>query len=240
MDAQRRRALQLAWWRHRRTVLAVPVALLAWVVLRSLVPGEATVLVPVVTHDLAAGAVLGADDVRPVAWPAGTEPGGLVPATTGRVLAGAMRAGEPVTDARLVGRSLLLGQPGGSVAVAVRLADAAGAALVRPGDRVDVLAARADGESAAASADPVASAALVLNVPAAQSDSAAEGGGVLGLTRASGASAAEGASAVLLLAVDRATAARLAAAQADQLLSVALLPPAIIATTLGGAPSPAP
>jgi hypothetical protein len=50
-----------------------------------------------------------------------------------------------LTDVRVTGRGLLRGQPPGTVAVAVRLADPAGAGLAQPGDRVDVLASRQPG-----------------------------------------------------------------------------------------------
>jgi Flp pilus assembly protein CpaB len=51
-----------------------------------------------------------------------------------------VRAGEPLTDARLVTSSLLDGYPG-LVAVPVRIGDAGAVRLLRVGDRVDVLAA---------------------------------------------------------------------------------------------------
>jgi pilus assembly protein CpaB len=58
----------------------------------------------------------------------------------GRTAAGAVRRGETLTDARIVGPGLTAGlRPGESAAVPVRLADPDAAALIRPGDRVDVL-----------------------------------------------------------------------------------------------------
>ena len=76
----------------------------------------------------------------------------------GRVLAGAVRAAEPLTDARLVGPGLTALLPAGQVAAPVRLADLAVAALVRTGDRVDVLAT----PPGSPTADVVAAAAVVL------------------------------------------------------------------------------
>ena len=58
-----------------------------------------------------------------------------------------VRAGEPVTDVRLVGAGLTALLPDGQVAAPVRLADLAVAALVRTGDRVDVLATAPDAGS---------------------------------------------------------------------------------------------
>ena len=56
------------------------------------------------------------------------------------MLAGPVRAGEPLTDVRLVGASLAAAYPG-AVAVPVRLPDAGMAALLRVGDRIDLVAA---------------------------------------------------------------------------------------------------
>ena len=103
--------------------------------------------VAVSARDLPAGTVLTADDVTVAefavpATPAGTvgDAGQLVH----RVLAGSVRAGEPITDARLVGPGLTALLPEGQVAAPVRLADLAVAALVRTGDRIDVLATPPD------------------------------------------------------------------------------------------------
>ena len=119
----------------------------------------------------------------------------------GRVLAGGVRAGEPLTDARLVGPGLTALLPEGQVAAPVRLADLAVAALVRTGDRVDVLATAPD----AAAAEVVAAGALVLRRRPAAADDPGAG--------------------LLLLAVDAATAARLAAAATTATLTVSLPPP---------------
>jgi Flp pilus assembly protein CpaB len=156
--------------------------------------------VAVAATELAAGTVLAADDVRTASFPeslvpAGAGAGGRV---TGRVLAGAVRAGEPITDARLVGPGLTAHLPPDQVAAPVRLADLAVAALARAGDRVDVLAALPDG----APAETVADGALLLAVPGGDTESG-----------------------LLLLAVDRVTAARLAAAATTATLTVTLVPP---------------
>ncbi len=132
-------------------------------------PG-ADVLVAV--RDLPAGTPLADGDVVPGRLPEGVVPdGALRPGEplVGRLLAGPVRRGEALTDVRLLGPGLLAGvDPGGRaslVAVPVRLADAASAALLRPGDRVDVLAA-ATSPDAPPSAAVVAAAAPVLAVPA--------------------------------------------------------------------------
>jgi Flp pilus assembly protein CpaB len=245
-----RRGLRLAWWRHRRGLLILGALLGAAACFRIAAPGgPRLVAVPVAAHDLAAGAVLGSGDVRSARWPAGSAPAGLLADPLGHTLAGPVRAGEPLTDARMLGPSLLAGQPDGTVAVTVRLSDA-GTGLVHAGDRVDVLAATSSsgtswdaadlaadpaasapvggGYSSSSSASRVATSALVLWV-GSQADSAAgsgagsEGGSGGGLGLLGSGDDPGGSAPALVLAVDRWTASRLAAAQAQHLLSVTLL-----------------
>ena len=161
---------------------------------------SSTVPVAVTARDLPAGTVLAAADLSVVRYPSRAAPSGVVGAPEEllhRVLAGGMRAREPITDARLVGPGVTASLPPGQVAAPVRLADLAVTALVRTGDRVDVLATATD----APSAEVVAERALVV---------AASGTGD------------EGGAGLLLLAVDDATAARLAAAGTTATLTVTL------------------
>lgn len=93
------------------------------------------------THDLAPGSTLTPADVVQRRIPADLLPSGAittVQAAAGHVLGGALRAGEPITDVRLID-SGLAGSPPGSSAVSVRLADPAVADLLHPGVRVDVI-----------------------------------------------------------------------------------------------------
>ncbi|MET0763466.1 MAG: Flp pilus assembly protein CpaB [Blastococcus sp.] len=164
---------------------------------------EPPISVPVVVAgaDLPAGTVLSGTQLAIALLPADVVPAGVEPGPAellGRVLAGAVRAGEPLTDARLVGPGLTALLPVGQVAAPVRLADLAVAGLVRTGDRVDVLAAPPD----AAQAEVVAAGALVLAAPGPVQAGPAAG--------------------LLLLAVDSATAARLAAAATTDTLTVSL------------------
>jgi Flp pilus assembly protein CpaB len=171
--------------------------------------GPPTVRVIVAGSDLQAGSVLTQADLQVARWPADLAPTGAVRSAdelNGRTLAGPLHGGEPVTDLRLVGPGLTASLPDGQVAAPVRLADLAVAELVRPGDRVDVLATAAD----ATEAEVVVSDALVL-APSADPDAEA------GMPAA--------AAGLLLLAVDAATGARLAAAGASDTLSVTLAPP---------------
>ncbi|WP_370542070.1 SAF domain-containing protein [Amycolatopsis sp. FDAARGOS 1241] len=104
-------------------------------------PGTATV---VSARDLPAGSVLRAADLRLADVPDDVRPAGALgslDAAVGRLLSGAARAGEPLTDVRLLGSALPAKGESGTVTVAVRLADAAVAELLQPGQHVDVVAA---------------------------------------------------------------------------------------------------
>jgi pilus assembly protein CpaB len=205
-----------------RQVAAAVLACLALVLaLRAPPPAadaeQATVPVAVAAADLAAGAVLTPGDLTAVPVPADVAPGGAVGAPDeliGQVLAAPVRAGEAVTDVRLVGPGLWSQVPEGQVAAPVRLADLAVASLLRAGDRVDVLGTAADAvDGGVAPVRVVAESALVLSAPAPPTDD----GPVLG--------AGGSGSGLLVLAVDPATAQALAGAGAGGTLTVTLGPP---------------
>jgi pilus assembly protein CpaB len=173
-------------------------------------PGRPTVPVAVAAADLPAGTVLTTADLATAALPADAAPAGAASAPdalAGRVLAAPVRAGEAVTDVRVVGPGLWSQVPDGQVAAPVRLADLAVATLLRAGDRVDVLAAAGDGRTA--SIEVVAEGALVLTVPTTTTDDAP-------------ATGAPGGSGLLVLAVAPETAQRLAAAGVADTLTVTL------------------
>jgi hypothetical protein len=119
----------------------------------------------------------------------------------------------------------------GLVAVPVRFADPGSAAFLRPGDRIDVLAADDQGS---AGPGPVPDAALPPSAPAAAGPGAADSRAavdvtVLGVNAAAadglvGSGASDGGG-LVYLAVDNATAARLARAAARSRLSYALHAP---------------
>jgi pilus assembly protein CpaB len=198
-----------------RQVAAGLLAVLALVMALRPAPAEHAAQPPVdvdvvvAATDLAAGAVLTAADLGLVALPSPAAPDGAVADVgqlTGEVLAGPLRRGEPVTDVRVVGPGLWSQVPPGEVAAPVRLADLAVAALLRPGDRVDVLATPAD----AGAAEVVAAGALVLSAVPAEVPGGASAGADGGL---------------LVLAVSAETAARLAGSATSSTLTVTLGPP---------------
>jgi hypothetical protein len=145
-------------------------------------------------------------------------------------------------DAASAGRSSVLPVGAGDaavagadrVAVAVRLADAAGVLLLRPGSHAEVLAGPpADGgwsaagsagsAAAAGDAEVLASDAVVLAIPepAGAAGGASSGAGVSGLLGSSSA-ATGGLDGVVVLAVPPSDARRLAAAAGTRALSVAV------------------
>lgn len=109
--------------------------------------GGARDLLVVATQDIAAGSVIGADQVRAAEWPASSRPeGGFsdVAAVPGRVLTVALQRGEAITAARLAplgtkgGLSALV--PAGKRAMTVRVNDVVGVAgFALPGTFVDVI-----------------------------------------------------------------------------------------------------
>jgi Flp pilus assembly protein CpaB len=103
--------------------------------------------VAVAARDLPAGTVLSDADVRRVGFAPGSVPSGADTETAGHTLAAPLRAGEPVTDVRLVGPALTDGYPG-LTAVPVRLPDAGMAGLLHVGDRIDLIAADPQGDAA--------------------------------------------------------------------------------------------
>lgn len=134
--------------------------------------GDAPVVVA--GRDLAPGAVLAAGDITLRALPKGAAPSGALTtagAAVGRVLAAPVRAGEPLTDVRIVGpadTALTAGDPN-AAAVPVHLADPDVADLLHPGARVDVVTLDPERQ-----ADPVlAEDAIVITV---HDQSAGQGG----------------------------------------------------------------
>jgi len=163
--------------------------------------------VVVTAHALDAGTALTDADVDVVHLPpdavadgAHREPGAVV----GRALVVAVPAGLPVVDALLRDDRLASAGPPGTVVVPVRLADPGVADLLRPGDRVDLLAA-ATSSTGTPVAEVLARRALVLPHPA-PSDGP-DPGGLLG-------SAPTDTGTLTLVAVDPAQAPALAGAAA--------------------------
>jgi len=195
--------------RLRRPLAALFAAAAAGLALLALRPGPPpSVRVLAAARDLPAGTPLGPSDLRHLDLPPSAVPvGTLSTGGAGRVLAGPMRRGEPLTDARVVGAGLLRGYGPGTVATPVRLADAGAARLVHPGDRVDVLtvpseAAPANGPRARwDAARVVVSEVPVIATPPPDENGAQEGALVVLATDRPQAVALAGAGAPLALTI---------------------------------------
>jgi len=142
----RGRGRRAAWrrTRARRVLAAVLVGLAAWVTLGAALPQPTVRGVPVVVaaHDLAAGQSLIGADLRVARWAPDTRPAGAVAEVAGLVgrrVAAPVTAGEALTPSRLHGPGLLTGLTADQVAAHVSVPDARVAALLRPGDHVDVI-----------------------------------------------------------------------------------------------------
>lgn len=149
----------------------------------------------VAARDIATGSVLAGHDLHVTQVPASVLPDGHLTAeraALGRILVGAARRGEPITDARLV-RQTRQSLDAGQSAVAVRLADSGVADLLRPGTSVDVVTADrgSDGRQI------LATGATVLTVLAAEPGNQGVSGGRLVLLELPRAGATRVASASL-------------------------------------------
>ncbi|HEY2194253.1 MAG TPA: SAF domain-containing protein [Actinomycetospora sp.] len=135
-----RRAVALR--RLAAAVLVVLAAVLA--VAGAASPAVTGVPVVLARHDLAPGTAVGPDDVGVVPRAPEAVPGGALRAAgdaVGRHLVGPVRAGEVLTDVRLLGPEAARASVGSpdAAGVPLRLADPAVAALVRAGALVDVV-----------------------------------------------------------------------------------------------------
>lgn len=126
----------------------------------------------VAARDLPAGTRLGADDLRDVPAPSAVVPAAALDRSgaLGQVLLAPVSAGETITAARLSGSGLLTGTPPGTVALPVRLADPGAAALLVPGDRVDLVTAVAH-DAPTKAARVVGRDLVVLHAPGSPADS---------------------------------------------------------------------
>jgi Flp pilus assembly protein CpaB len=160
--------------------------------------------VVVAARDLSSGTRVAPGDVRLAAVDPDLVPRGAdaeVSSVVGRVLAAPMRAGEFLTDRRVLGAPLIASYPDEVVAAPVRLQDADVAALLRVGDRIDVYSSNGD---QSVPARRVVSAASVVALPSAP-ETGREG-------------------ALVVLAVSESAAALLAQASATTHISVSLRP----------------
>ncbi|MDF5757612.1 Flp pilus assembly protein CpaB [Spongiactinospora sp. TRM90649] len=203
--------------RHRRLVAASLTATAVACALIILAPSPPlTVSVLTAARDLRSGPIA-PGDLIPVPLPTTAVPAGAVQSpdrALGKTLAAPMRRGEPLTDVRLVGPPLVSTHIPGTIATPVRIADADAAALLTPGDTIDVLAARSGEWNEALAALPAQTVADDVRVIAAPRPPTGTG------TTAGGSAGG----ALLVLATTQEQAAKLAAAQATGRLSITIGP----------------
>ncbi|WP_051163019.1 SAF domain-containing protein [Nocardia brevicatena] len=191
-----------------RRLLAAVFAMAAVALLLRGDPDDARAAVVVASRDLPPGHLLESADLRIAHHPSALLPEGAVhdaAPLSGAVLTAALRAGEVVTDLRVVGPRLATIAAGTENAriVPIRLADNAITDVLRAGDRVDVVAVE---ESDAAPARTLATDATVVLV----SGSPTEPGPGRATER------------VMLVALDSARATAVAAASLSTALTVVL------------------
>lgn len=210
-------ALRVLVWRVRPLLVALALVLVCALGARAGAPPPApTVPVVVAADDLPAGEALTAADLRTVHVPRAAAPSGAVPDArdlVGEELAVDVPRGLVVVPAHLARSRFAAAAPTGTVAVPVHLADAAVAALLRPGDRVDLVAGELDGWPGEDGPAVLAEAALVLEV---LTDAGTDDDG-LGLL---GTGATTGADPLVVVAVSVDEGHRIAAAEGGSLGAV--------------------
>jgi Flp pilus assembly protein CpaB len=162
--------------RHRRTAAAALAAIAVIVGATAMRPHPAaTIPVWVAAHDLSGGEPLTASDVRTEQLPSADVPDDALPGDhepIGLVLGAPVRRGEPLTDLRILTINLVAasGAPD-DLAVPVRITDGPAAlALVKPGERITVIASADPASGIAGKARTVVQDVRVLAVPAQLTD----------------------------------------------------------------------
>ncbi|GAA3218332.1 hypothetical protein GCM10010488_17440 [Oerskovia jenensis] len=215
-----RRRLRALVWRSRLVALALGCGLVAAVVVERLSPPPPdTRPVVVSARDVDAGTVLDEKDVRVVHVAAPLAPDTAltrVSDAVGRTTSVALPPGQALTPSLVAAGDLAATAPAGTVVAPVRLSDPDVAALLHPGDRVDLLASTGStgstGDPANGAGAHLARRALVLaGAPPSPSE-----GGLLGGTGPEGG--------VTLVAVLPEEAAALAGVGEWGGLSVVLVP----------------
>lgn len=182
---------------RRRLVAVALLAVAALTGLKAVTPKPPpTVTVWAAAHDLTGGRPLALPDLTKLALPLAAVPAGALRSTAGivgRLLAAPVRRGEPLTDVRLLGPSLLATLPTpGLVAIPIRVADgSAAAAVIKAGDLVDVLEVADPSTGGPRHPRTVATKVPVLTVPSIGDGSDGAGLVVLAATPAQAAALAQ-------------------------------------------------
>ncbi|MFL6159908.1 MAG: Flp pilus assembly protein CpaB [Marmoricola sp.] len=160
---------------HRRVIAAVCAGLAVWIALHTLTAAPpAGILVVTAAHDLASGSTLSSDDLSRTRFRPGSVPEGSFgnpQRLVGRTVLAPLTRGSALTARQVLGRGVLAGYPDDS-AIGLRIPDEDAAALLHPGDRVDLIASDPQqGDKA----ERLVSDAIVLALPEPDPDSARVG-----------------------------------------------------------------
>lgn len=173
------RRARILLWRRRHLLAALLLGLAATLAVQLLrPPPPPTVDVALTARAVAAGTQLTRDDVVLRAVAADIVPPGAARSLRGllgRAAVVGLPAGAPLHTALVSDDGVSAAAPRGTVVVPVRLSDDAVAALLRPGDRVDLLAGTTSGVDPATDPQYLARDALVLPVPAGRAPEASSG-----------------------------------------------------------------
>lgn len=152
--------------RNRRLTVALLLCIAAGISVHQLTPAPAfAVSVLAAARDLPAGETLGPDDLTVLSVPRDLVPAGSYGGTDpphGKQLAVALRKGQLLTDAQLLGPGLLAGSPPGTAAVPLRMADPASIQLLSPGQLVNVVMTTGGSFDQTAASEVLAAAVPVL------------------------------------------------------------------------------
>jgi Flp pilus assembly protein CpaB len=150
---------------HRRLLAAVLGGLAVLAALSALRQAPPTQSIVVARHDLHSGQLVASADVRTTSVTPGSAPAHTLDRdeVIGRRVAGPMRAGEPMTDFRVVGPGSLAAYGEDAVLTTIRV-DQTDVAALDVGSRVDVVAVDPGGETPA---EVVARDVEVVTVPGA-------------------------------------------------------------------------
>ncbi|MFD7022938.1 RcpC/CpaB family pilus assembly protein [Promicromonospora sukumoe] len=169
-------------WRWRFALAALLFGLAATLTVHLLrPPPPPTVDVAVTARAIAPGTPLSREDIVVRAVDADLAPPGVLRSwrdLLGRAAVVGLPAGAPLHATLVSDDGVSAAAPHGTVVVPVRLSDDAVADLLRPGDRVDLLAGTTSGSEPAGEPRYLARAALVLPVPATREPK--DAGGLLG------------------------------------------------------------
>ncbi|NYE95179.1 Flp pilus assembly protein CpaB [Psychromicrobium silvestre] len=156
--------------RRRRLLAALLLCAAAAVAVEQLTPvDQFTASALSATADLPTGTVLSAAQLKIVRLPPAAVPDAAFndpEQVIGQQLAAPLRRGQLLTDASLLGHSLLIGAPPGTEAVPVRVADPATMAWLLPGQLVTVVLSIEDQAGRYGPGAVLASAVPVLWIPA--------------------------------------------------------------------------